>query len=366
VAVPFLDMSRMHSSLKEEFTRSFSSIVDRSAFVNGPEVKEFEASFAKWVGTAHCVGMSSGLDAEVIGLRCLGIKPGDKVIVPAMTFIATLEAVTQTGGIPVLVDVDENGLMDLDQLESQANAGARFTIPVHLYGQIVDPVRLGALIKKYNLKVLEDACQAHGASKGGVRAGQIGQVSAFSFYPGKNLGALGDGGALCTSDAEAVKLAIALREHGQTAKYMHTYEGYTARLDTMQASFLSTKLPQMDAWTVDRIRAAKYYFEKLQHVKGIKFQAAEFDGSHVYHLFVLLTDRRQALAEEFSRRSIGHGFHYPVPMHRLPCYEGQPWSKGSFPNAERFASEAISLPIFPRITVAEQDEVISAVKAIFE
>lgn len=367
--VSFLDLNRIHEPLMDEFITSFRSVVSRSAFINGPEVKAFEEAFASWVGTKYCVGVSSGLDAEVIGLRAMGVKRGDRVVAPAMTFIATIEAISSVGAEPVLVDVDQNGLIDLDQVEAEFKKGAKYVLPVHLFGQLVNPGRLTQLAEKYGCQIFEDACQAHGAYQGTHRAGAIGKASGFSFYPGKNLGALGDGGALCTNDEGVYHLARSLREHGQTKKYVHEHEGYTARLDTIQAAFLSTKLKHMDAWTTQRIEAARYYYEKLSGMKLGRFQSQSeakdgCKGAHVYHLFVLLTPKREELSEELKKRGIGFGYHYPTPIHQLGCYKQKGWNELKFPNSELFASQVVSLPMFPGITRAEQDQVIEGVRAV--
>lgn len=364
MSTPFLDLNRIHQPLEESFVEDLKTIVKASSFINGPHVGRFEEEFAKWVGTKYCVATCSGLSAEVIALRALGLKPGDQVIVPAMTFIASTEAITAAGGVPYLVDVDSSGLADLNQVEEALKKGIRFVLPVHLFGQLMNPIELKTLIQKYNAIVMEDACQAHGAEFGGVRAGTIGAASAFSFYPGKNLGALGDAGALCTNDPELVKVAKALREHGQTQKYFHTYEGYTARMDTLQAAFLSRKLPMMNQWTQQRIDAARYYIQNFSHLNHAKLQSSHVEGQHVYHLFVLLTSKRDELSQALKEKNIGFGYHYPIPIHQLECYKNDSWAKSSFPQSEKYAQQAISLPIFPGITKEEQDRVIDVVRKV--
>lgn len=363
--VPFLDLGRIHAPLAESFAASFRDIVARSGFVNGPEVRAFESEFATWVGSRHALGCSSGLDAEVIMLRAAGLRPGDRVIVPAMTFIATVEAVTLAGCEPVLVDVDGNGLIDLDAADAAAaRTGAKAILPVHLFGQMVDPARLDAVAARHGLLVFEDACQAHGAVRDGRRAGTLGIASAFSFYPGKNLGALGDAGALCTDSEELLRVATALREHGQTAKYYHEYEGLTARLDTIQAAFLSHKLPHLDEWNRQRIAAATRYATGLAGTPRLTLQADARDGSHVYHLFVVLTEDRDALAVALKAHGIGFGMHYPIAIHQLPCYADRPWAAGEFPVSERYARQGVSLPIFPGIRDEEIDRVIEVVRSV--
>jgi len=350
--VPFLDLQRVHEPLANEFVDSFRSILQRSAFSSGKEIQEFEAAFAEFVGTKYCLGTCSGLSALMIGLRTAGVKPGDKIIAPTLTFVATLEAIRYISATPVLVDVDSHGSLDLKTTEEYLKQGVKFILPVHLYGMLADPIKLVNLAKKYNAVVIEDACQAHGAKNENIAAGTIGKVSAFSFYPGKNLGALGDAGALCTDDENVFKMAKALREHGQLEKYHHTYEGYTARLDNIQAAFLLKKLPHLKKWTEERISAAKTYYELLQDA-DIAFQSNDFSGSHVFHLFVVVTKQREKLISAFKSANIGFGLHYPQPMHKLECYQNQDWVKGEYPNAERFSKEAISLPIFPGITRTE-------------
>jgi dTDP-4-amino-4,6-dideoxygalactose transaminase len=366
MSVPFIDMWRIHEPLMPAFESAFRSIVKRSAFVNGSEVDEFEGAFANWVGTTYCLGMSSGTDAAVIALRSAGVTKDDCVVVPALTFIATIEAVTWVGATPVLVDVDSTGLMNLSLAERELARGAKFIMPVHLFGKLVDPLRLRSLATEYDAVVIEDACQAQGAAAISARAGCIGRVAAFSFYPGKNLGALGDAGALCTNDQELYYKARALRDHGQTAKNTFTYEGHTARLDTLQAAFLNIKLQYLDRYNEERRATAAVYIERLSGLPGLSLQSPDFDPGHVYHLFVVLTAKRGALIEAFNAKGIGFGLHYPVTINRMPCYKHRGWGTLRYPWAERFATEGISLPIFPGITAAEVVTVVDTVRAIHE
>lgn len=359
--VPFLDLQRLHKPLLAKFQEALSSITNRSAFINGPEVQQFEDNFAEWVGSDFCVGLSNGTDAEVIGLQAIGLKRGDKVILPAMTFVATIEAVVFAGGTPVLVDVDDSGLIDLNLVEKELKNGAKFIFPVHLFGNLVNPNDLLLLKNKYGCTIFEDACQAHGAHFGKFKAGNIGAASAFSFYPGKNLGALGDGGALCTSDEKIAEKARALREHGQTSKNVFEYVGHTARLDTLQAAFLGIKLPAMDGWNSERIRIASRYIEAFHDVDGIRLQSKSIDGSHVFHLFVVLSEKRQELCAALSSKNIGWGMHYPISLNKISCYWRQP--QESFPKAELYASQGLSLPIFPGMT---DDEVLAVIATVSE
>jgi dTDP-4-amino-4,6-dideoxygalactose transaminase len=364
VTVPFVDLTRIHDPLLPEFEAAFRSIVARSAFINGVEITEFEKAFAEWVGVDFCASMSSGTNAATIALRTVGVTERDRVIVPAMTFIATVEAVSWAGATPVLVDVDENGLLDLDLTEKELAAGAKFIMPVHLFGELVDPTRLRVLAANYGATVIEDACQAHGAIKSGIQAGCIGQAAAFSFYPAKNLGALGDGGALCTNDRKIYCRAKALREHGQTARNVFAYEGYNARLDTLQAAFLNIKLPHLAHYNDQRRAAASAYIKALTDIPGLKLQSSNVHSGHVYHLFVVLSQKRNLLIDAFKKNNIGFGMHYPVAINQMPCYRDKEWAARNFPQALRFATQGISLPIFPGINDTEIAAVIEITRAV--
>jgi dTDP-4-amino-4,6-dideoxygalactose transaminase len=350
--VPFLDMWRMHGPLEEEFVSSFRKILGKNGFTKGQELSLFEDNFKNWIGTNFCTGVGSGHDALVLGLQACGLQKGQKVIAPAMTFISTITAIIQAGGEPVLVDVDSEGLMNLDAAEKLIQTGIDFIVPVHLYGQMVNPTKLRSLKEKYGVKIFEDCAQAHGAEKDGIRAGTIGEGAAFSFYPGKNLGALGDGGAFCTNNEIYNQKMIALREHGQTKKYFHKYIGSTSRLDNIQAAFLDTKLRYMDEWNNQRINIAKAYHQNMSN-SNVNFLSDAFDGSHVYHLMIMTCDNVDSLSSHLDSNGIGHGRHYPIPIHHLECFKSMNWSVLSFPNAELIAYNSISLPVFPGMTNEE-------------
>ena len=319
--VPFLDLSCSHAALKEPLLDDIADLLDTGAFTNGPAVAEFEQAFAEYCGVDHCVGVSSGLDALRLGLLASGIEPGDEVVVPAATFVATLEAVTQAGGIPVVVDVTERDYC-LDPRAAAAAVGPRThaLMPVHLYGQMADMHALLPVADARGLVILEDACQAHGAERAGLRAGAAGTGAAFSFYPGKNLGAAGDAGAFVTGDAEAAAPVRALREHGQTAKYVHAHEGWTARLDTIQAVVLSHKLPLLDDWNAQRRVAARFYGEALAGVGDLVLPPTPAESAPVWHLYVIRTADPESLALFLRERGIGTGRHYPHPVHLTAAY----------------------------------------------
>ena len=364
--VPFLDLAAIHAPLKERFLAGISSLLDSSAFTNGAAVAEFEAAFAAYCGTSECVGVASGLDALRLALIGLGIEPGDEVLVPANTFIATFEAVTQAGGTPVPVECSAGDYnLDLAAASAAITARTRFVMPVHLYGQMTDMQGLLELASAQDLTIVEDACQAHGATRDGLRAGASGRAAAFSFYPGKNLGAFGDAGAAMTNDGELAARLRALREHGQTRKYHHDYEGWTARLDTIQALALSLKLPLLDSWNDERRQVASFYGEALAGVGDLVLPPVPPGSEPVWHLYVVRTDDPAALAGHLAERGIGTGRHYPEPAHLSRAYRHLGHGEGSFPLAERIAAEVLSLPIFPGMTQGQQEEVAEATRAYF-
>jgi dTDP-4-amino-4,6-dideoxygalactose transaminase len=363
--VPFLDLAAIHEPLKERFLAEVSSLVDSSAFSNGPAVAEFEEAFAGYCGNRHCVGLASGLDALRLLLQGLGIEPGDEVVVPANTFVATFEAVSQAGGVPVPVDVTEADYnVDPRAVESAVGPRTRFLMPVHLYGQLADMQSLKAIAERRGLAIVEDACQAHGAERDDMRAGS-GAAAAFSFYPGKNLGAFGDAGAATTNDGELAARLRALREHGQTRKYHHEYDGWTARLDTIQAIALSLKLPLLDGWNEERRGVSAFYGEALAGVGDLVLPPVPPGSEPVWHLYVVRTADPAALAGHLAERGVGTGRHYPEPAHLSPAYRHLGYREGSFPRTERLAREVLSLPIFPGMTEAQQEEVAQAVRSYF-
>jgi dTDP-4-amino-4,6-dideoxygalactose transaminase len=367
VSVPFLDFAPMHRPLKERLVNAIDELLDSGAFTNGPWVREFEAAFANYCEATTCVGLASGLDALRLALLAGGLEAGAEVIVPAATFVATAEAVTQAGGRPVLVDVSESDYcIDPAAVESALTSRTQWIMPVHLYGQMADMRRLGALAEKHHLRVLEDACQAHGAERDGIRAGSSSDAAAFSFYPGKNLGAAGDAGALVTSDDELAVRVRALREHGQTAKYVHTYEGWTSRLDTMQALVLAHKLPHLDGWNDERREVARAYDAGLSGIGDLVLPVVADGSSPVWHLYVVRTADPLALEAALRERGIGTGRHYPDPIHLTGAYEHLGYGQGAFPAAERLARECLSLPIFPGMTDVQVEAVVDGIRSFFD
>jgi dTDP-4-amino-4,6-dideoxygalactose transaminase len=365
-SVPFLDLAPSHVSLKAAILEEIAELIDSGAFTNGAQVTAFEKAFAGFCGTRHCVGTGSGLDALRLALIAAGARPGDEVILPANTFAATIEAVIQAGAKPILADIAESDYnLDPVAVEAAITPSTRFLLPVHLYGQLADMSALTGIARKHELAIVEDACQAHGAERDGFRAGAGGLAGCFSFYPGKNLGAFGDAGACVTGDEELAARVCALREHGQRRKYFHDFEGYTARLDTIQALALLHKLPLLAGWNEERRAAALFYAQSLADVGDLLLPPVPEGSSPVWHLYVARTAEPMKLAGFLRERGIGCGHHYPIPLHLLPAYERLGRGRGAFPLTERLADEAISLPIFPGISEVQLEAVCDAVGDYF-
>jgi dTDP-4-amino-4,6-dideoxygalactose transaminase len=365
--VPFLDLGLLHRDLKAEIVEEIADLVDSSAFTNGPQVREFERAFAGYCDTAHAVGLASGLDALRLGLQAAGIEPEDEVVVAANTFVATLEAVTQAGGRPVVVDASEVDYnIDPGAVGAAMSDRTRFLMPTHLYGQLADMRALGEIADRHrDLAIIEDACQAHGASRDGIGAGTAGLASAFSFYPGKNLGAFGDAGALVTDSEDLADLVRALREHGQRRKYVHDLEGWTARLDTIQAIVLLRKLPSLDRWNGERRMVAASYSERLEGIGDLRLPPVPEGSEPVWHIYAIRTADPDDLAGFLRERGIGTGRHYPEPVHLSPAYAWLGYERGRFPVAEALAAELLSLPMFPGMTEWQVDAVAAAIGDYF-
>jgi dTDP-4-amino-4,6-dideoxygalactose transaminase len=365
--VPLIDFGHVSESLREEILEAIAGVVEAGVFVNGPVVEAFERDFAAYCGVEFCVGTSSGLDALRLALLAAEIQPGDEVVVPAQTFVATWEAVTQAGGVPVPVDVSlaDYGL-DVDAGGAVVGPRTRFIVPVHLYGQLADMTAVRELARRHGLAVVEDACQAHGATRDGHRSGASGNAGAFSFYPAKNLGAFGDAGALVTGDEGLTARARALREHGQRRKYDHEVPGYTARLDAVQAAVLARKLPHLDGWNESRRAAGRYYLQALSGIGDLRLPPTPTGSHPAWHLFVVRTADPDRLAAHLEAAGIASGRHYPTPPHLTGAYASLGFRRGAFPVAEALADEALSLPLFPGMMEAQLTSVVGAVKAFFD
>ncbi|UQI47365.1 DegT/DnrJ/EryC1/StrS family aminotransferase [Streptomyces sp. HU2014] len=363
--VPFLDLKAPYRELRADIDAALGRVAASGRYLLGPELDAFEAEFAAYCGNEHCVAVGSGCDALELALRALGIGPGDEVVVPAHTFIATWLAVSATGARPVPVDPSPDGLsMDLGLVEAALTPRTRAVLPVHLYGHPADMDPLLELAGRHGLAVVEDAAQAHGARYRGRRTGS-GHVVAFSFYPGKNLGAMGDGGAVVTADAAVAERVRLLRNFGSREKYRHEVRAGNSRLDEFQAAVLRAKLPRLDAWNARRAAVAARYREGLAGLPGIVLPEAAPWADPVWHLYVIRSAERDALRRELDRAGVATLIHYPVPPHRSPAYADDPAGapEGTHPRTERLAAQVLSLPLGPHLGDDEAGAVVAAVAA---
>lgn len=361
-SIPFIDLRAGTAKIRKELDAAIARVVDNTAFVLGPELEGFEEDFASYCGASYCAGTSSGTSALHLALLGYGIGPGDEVITVPNTFIATVEAIAMTGATPVLVDVRrDTSLIDPELAAAAVTQKTKAIIPVHLFGQCCDMDPLMELAEKKDLVVIEDACQAHGATYRGRRAGSLGHAAAFSFYPSKNLGAFGEGGAVTTSDEELVKRVKGLRHHAQFEKNMHREIGYNYRLEALQAAILRVKLKYLEENNDLRRAAAGRYIENL---KGTAYRLpVEREGRrHVYHLFTLGCPDRAAVEGALTKAGIGWGEHYPIPVHLQPAFDPLGYERGSFPIAEEHMSEIVSLPMYPELSMEDVDRVCDVLK----
>ena len=353
--VPFVALDRQVAEIRADIDSAIAGIVDSCRFVGGPPVEEFEKAFAAYCGAEHCVGVSSGTSALHLILAGLDIGPGDEVIVPANTFIATAEAVSHVGATVVFVDVDEDTYnMKPELFEAAVTDNTRAVIPVHLYGQCADMDAINAIAQGRGVIVIEDAAQAHGATYRGKKAGSLARAAGFSFYPAKNLGAFGDGGAIVTSDGQLAERARLLLDHGRMDKYRHAVPAFNARLDSLQAAVLSVKLKKLNQWVRARQRCAALYGRLIFDVPVTLPLVADY-GTHAYHLYVVQIPggRRDHVQKVLADNGVASGIHYPVPLHLQPAYKDLGYREGQFPVSERLAASALSLPIFETMTEDE-------------
>jgi dTDP-4-amino-4,6-dideoxygalactose transaminase len=389
--IPFLDLVTPHVEMEQELTVIFHQVLHTAGFIGGPMVEEFEKAFAAFCGTTHSVAISSGTDALRFAIMACGIQPGDVVVTVPHTFIATTEAISQAGAFPEFVDIDERTYnMDPEKLREyleqkcekdksgkliSRRSGRQVTavVPVHLYGQMVDMDAIQELADRFGLIVIEDACQAHGAEyfsrkrNRWMKAGSMGRGAAFSFYPGKNLGACGEAGAATTNDANIAKKISMLRDHGQGKKYYHDIEGYNGRLDALQAGLLHAKLAHLAKWNAERRKHATEYNRLLVSANGSVIAPYEPSWSRaIYHLYVVRTGDRDGMMDQLKKVGIGTGIHYPIPLHLQKAYSSKQYKLGDFPVCEKIASEIISLPMFPQLTTEQQTRVVEQVLLLAE
>ena len=384
--IPFLDLVTPHRELEEELVAAFREALRSAAFIGGAQVDGFEKEFAAFCGTKYCVGVANGTDAVRFALMASGVGNGDAVVTVSHTFIATTEAISQSGAETEFVDIDEQTYCMspaalaayLKSCTKDPKTGRpiglrtgkpiKAIVPVHLYGQVADMDALQEVANQFGLLIVEDACQAQGAAyesaQGGwKRAGSFGKAGAFSFYPGKNLGACGEAGAVTTDDEHVAGTIKMLREHGQITKYYHVLEGYNGRLDAIQAAFLRIKLRQLEKWNQERRAAAVRYRELLASVPGITVPFESSNSKSIYHLYVIRTRNRDGLAEQLKAAGIHTGLHYPLPVHLQNCYKSWGYQQGSLPVTEKAAGEILSLPMFPGLTAEQQKRVAAGIEA---
>lgn len=361
--IPFVDLKAQYLLIKEEIDSTISCVVESTEFIMGEEVKAFEKEFASFCEAKFAIGVSSGTDALHLALLACGVGRNDEVITVPNTFIATTEAISHAGAKPVFVDVDPDTYnIDVNKIEEKITIKTRAILPVHLYGQPADMDPIMKIAKQYRLRVIEDACQAHGARYKGKRAGAIGDVGCFSFFPGKNLGAYGDGGAIVTNDEKIAEKVRLLRNHGREAKYEHLVEGYCNRLDALQAAILRVKLKKLDGWNRKRKEAAKFYNKEFLGFKAVDISHELKDTDPVFHLYVIKVKNRDGLQRSLNEKGIASGVHYPIPLHLQQAYKRLDYKEGDFPVAEKAANEILSLPMFPEISTKQQECVVNAIK----
>lgn len=378
--VPFMDLKRQYRSIKNEVEKAIHDTIESCAFVAGPKVKEFEGNFAAYCGVNHAIGVSSGTSSLYVALRALGVGKGDAVITTPHTFIATVEAISLTGAIPVFVDIDEQSYnispqniaeyiekrcaVENDTVYDKARkVNVKAIMPVHLYGQMAEMDDIMKIARQYNLFVVEDAAQAHGAVYKGRKAGSIGHLGAFSFYPSKNLGAYGQGGMVITNDAKLAEKVRLLIDHGQREKNLHAFEGWNFKMDGLQAAILNAKLRHLDEWNEARRSNASTYNTRLQHVEGTITPKELDHRKHIYHLYVVRVRGREKFQDFLRESGIGCSVHYPIPIHLQQAYRHLSYKEGDFPVSEVCSREVVSLAMFPELTEEEITCVCDTVKA---
>jgi dTDP-4-amino-4,6-dideoxygalactose transaminase len=360
--VPLVDLKAQYATIKPEIDAAIQRVVDNSSFILGQEVTDFEETFAQYVGAAGAVGVASGTAALYLAFQACGIGPGDEVITTAHTFIATSEAISQTGATPVFVDIDPQTYnIDPNRVLEAITPRTKALLPVHLYGQPAPLEPLEEIARGHKLWLIEDAAQAHGAEYHEQRCGSIGDLACFSFYPGKNLGAYGDAGAVTGNDPSLLERVRKLRDHGRTSKYEHEEIGFGERLDALQAAILRAKLPHLESWTEARRRNARMYDEMLADCEVLRPYESP-DSRHVWHLYVIRSQKRDAVLAHLKQKGIGAAIHYPVPLHRQPAYLKRGYGQLCLPKTEAAATEVLSLPMYPELSTEQINYVVEAVK----
>ena len=364
-SIPLVDLNSQHAVVADEIAAGWQQVLAKTAFIGGPQITKFEIEYAAFIGTAHCVGVANGTDAIEVALRALGVGSGDECILPANTFIATAEAVSRSGATPVLVDCADDGtyLISAEAVAAAVTPRTKAIVPVHLYGQAAPVERLMPLAEEFGAWVVEDAAQSQGAHRNGKSAGALGHAAATSFYPGKNLGAYGDAGAVLTNSGDVATRMRMIADHGSPQKYEHEVIGFNSRMDTLQAVVLSAKLRRLAGWNAARRAAAARYDALLSGCGEVVLPRTLAGNEHVWHLYVVQVPNRDRVLKELHTAGIGAGIHYAVPIHLTRAFAHLGYGRGNFPVAERTTGNLLSLPLFAEITAAQQERVVSVLKS---
>lgn len=361
--IPYLDLKRIHNPIRQQLDEAYTNVCYKEWYIKGESVEKFECEFAQYCGIKECIGVGNGLDALRLILMGLEIGAGDEVIVSANTFIATILAITYVGAVPILVDADpETKLLNTELIENKITSKTKAIIAVHLYGKLCDMKAICDLAKKYHLYVIEDAAQAHGAERDGQKAGSFGYAAGFSFYPGKNLGALGDAGAVTTNDQQLAKRIRALANYGSEQKYNHIYKGCNSRLDELQAAFLSVKLKYLDEWNRERRKIAEYYIKNIKN-PYVDLDCNQITMDNVFHIFPIYSDKRNTLQEYLKNNGISTNVHYPIPIPLQEAYRKEKWDIGDIPITDEVCKKELSLPLYPGLERKEMEYLIQVVNA---
>jgi len=365
--IPFVDLKTQYKSIQGEIKEEIAKVLEQTNFILGEPVAKFESQFAEFCDSKYCIGVASGTDALHLALLTLNIGKDDEIITAANTFVATVLSISYVGAKPVLVDIDPKTYnIDLNKIEEKVTPNTKAIIPVHLYGRPVDMEKLITIADKYNLKIIEDACQAHGAVFNGKKVGTFGIMGCFSFYPGKNLGAYGDGGAIVTSDKDLYEKLKMMRNYGSPKKYHHDFIGYNSRLDTIQAVILNIKLKYLNNWNHKRLVNAEVYNKKLKGIGDLVLPYIDKTGLHVFHLYVVRTKKRDELLKYLNDNGVQASIHYPIPIYSLDAYSHLGLKKDGFPVAEQFSKEILSLPMFPELTENQISRIADLMKKFYQ
>lgn len=365
MSVPFLDLKSQNHSVWAELKDTFENVVSEAQFILGPHVRAFEHSFAEFCGAKHCVGLNNGTTALHMALLAFNIGPGDEVITTPHSWISTSWGIAYTGATPVFVDIDRNSYnLDPNLVEAAITPRTKAVLPVHLYGQAADMTALRDICERNNLRLIEDAAQAHGAQHAGKTVGSIGDAGCFSFYPGKNLGAFGEAGAVTTNSDEVAKRIQCLRDHAQDGRHNHVEIGYNTRMEGLQGAVLNAKLKHLPTWTQQRRDHANFYLDQLMNVQGLTLPNVQDPLSHVWHLFVVLVNDRDKFRADLEQRGVATGIHYPTPIPYQPAFKHLGYQRGQFPVTEDVMSRCVSLPMFPELTTEQREYVIAMIRDV--